>query len=165
MSFRIRNNKSFWINWKSFKMKKITSLSDNEILSFNQDQNQNQKKTGKVFQGIMSFRKTSSLSECIKLPTSLVCRHNKQNPGWEQHYNICLSFFKFSNYPVFLEQVLDPMSLSSKPGIRFAQEHQEMRRLHFCAKIKIEISCKQTNKLTISVFCFFVNKTYSIYIS
>ena len=117
-----KNNKSFW-QW-------------NPVFQSRSKQKKTKKKTGKVFQGIMSFRKTSSLSECIN------CQHH-----WyvsttnkildENNINICLSFFKFSNYPVFLEQVLDPMSLSSKPGIRFAQEHQEMRRLHFCATKKM----------------------------
>jgi hypothetical protein len=52
---------------------KKTSLSDNEILSINQDQNL--RKTGKVFQGIMSFRKTSSLSEFINLITKIIGKH------------------------------------------------------------------------------------------
>ena len=76
-------------------MKKKPSLSDNEILSINQDQNL--RKTGKVFQGIMSFRKTSSLSEFTNyLPRSLVniyiyiYQYNKKS-GWEQHQQL-LSF-------------------------------------------------------------------------
>jgi len=52
---------------------KKTSLSDNEILSINQDQNL--RKTGKVFQGIMSFRKTSSLSEFINLITKIIGKY------------------------------------------------------------------------------------------
>merc|ERR1719150_1142351 len=124
MSFRIRKKQVFLnlLEISVFQSEKNPSLSDNEILSINQDQNL--RKTGKVFQGIMSFRKTSSLSEFIDyLPRSLVNIYISITKNLDENNisNFCLSFFKFS--PVFLEQVLDPKSLSSKPGIRFAQEH------------------------------------------
>lgn len=126
MSFRIRKKQVFLNQLEvSFKMKK-TSLSDNEILSINQDQNL--RKTGKVFQGIMSFRKTSSLSEFINLITKIIGKHIyiSITKIWMRTTSATFVFPFLSSVkknPVFLEQVLDPKSLSSKPGIRFAQEH------------------------------------------